>query len=104
MVMSSPDPSGRYARCNLDGRPVSPGDRRAIADFAETLRAVKTDPTVRWCELVEGEPPGTFWRYWHCPPPVVPEQDQRDLRGQWDKPAPDGIPVWRIDEARAPGC
>jgi len=101
--MSNPDRRGRYARCNLDGRPLSPGDAKAIRDFAETLRASKADPAVRWAELVEGEPAGTFWRYWYCAPSLVPGRDQRDLRGQWDRAAPDGIPVWRIDEHRGPG-
>lgn len=96
------NPPGGWARCNLDGRTLSPGDQRALADFAETLRASKADPAVRWAELVEGEPPGTFWRVWHCSPPASPGQDQRDFRGQWDQPAPDGIPVWRIDEIQVP--
>jgi hypothetical protein len=86
-----------WARCNFDGRPLSPEDAAVMRDFAATLRARKDDRAVQWRELVEGEPPGTYWREWHCPQPLI-RQSWRPVHAQWGPPGEDGIPVWQVFE------
>jgi hypothetical protein len=84
-----------WARCNFDGRPASPGDAAVMRDFTATLAARKDDPTVQWRELIEGEPPCTYWRQWHCAGPLAGET-WRPVHAQWGEPGPDGIPVWQV--------
>jgi len=90
--VSSDRPPGGWARCNLGGQPLSPGDERVIADFTATLAARRSDPSVQWRELVTGEN-GSYWREWHCAVPP-PGQVYRVLDSGWvteDEP-----PVRRI--------
>lgn len=87
-----------WARCNFDGRALSPGDERALRDFGVTLLLRETDPGLRWCELVRktGED-GPYWRKWYCPQPGI-RQVWRAVRQDWAEPGKDGLPVRRIYE------
>jgi hypothetical protein len=97
-----------WARCNFDGRPLSPGDARQVRDFMATLSARKADRGIHWRELVEdGLPgwapvypaarPGAYWREWHCAPPLIRQAWRVPPGGEeWAEPGQDGLPVRRI--------
>jgi hypothetical protein len=87
-----------FARCNLDGRPLSPADERAILDFGVTLLLRQADKDLQWCELVSARgQDGPYWRKWYCPQPGI-RQVWRAVRQEWAEPGEDGLPVRRIYE------
>lgn len=86
-----------YARCNFDGRPLSPGDAAVAGNFREFLRVRAAELGLRWCEQFKGPyGRGPYWVYWFCEPPV-PRALWRTVREEWDISG-DGLPVRRIYE------
>lgn len=84
-----------WARCNFDGRPMSPGDAEQVRNFLATLDARKADRGIHWRELVvDGDSPGPYWREWHTPPPLI-RQAWRVAPGgeEWHGSGEDGLPV-----------
>jgi hypothetical protein len=75
--VGTPDPPGGYARCNLDGRPVHPGDAKIITDYAATLVHLRTKPGLHWREKQDG-----YWQEWYCSPPL-PGQLYRVVHEEW---------------------
>jgi hypothetical protein len=94
-----------WARCNFDGRPMSPGDAEQVRNFLATLDARKADRGVHWRELADARdgywPPqssqaaeGPYWREWHCPPPLTRQRWRVAPGGEeWHGPGEDGLPV-----------
>ena len=85
-----------WARCNFDGKPVHPDDAAKARDFGAFLTARKAGARdLQWRELIEGEPPCTYWRNWYCPLPPL-RSAWRQVSAGWGEPGPDGIPVWCV--------
>ena len=82
-----------WARCNFDGRPASPGDQRAIGDFAAFLSARKAgDRALQWLELAQAENGGPYWRAWYCRQPPLRRAWRVAPGGEeWSGPGPDGL-------------
>lgn len=98
----------RWARCNHDGRPLSPGDQAAVDEFRQLLAARAGAPPLYWREL-RGEhlENGPYWEEWYCPVPPV-TMSYCVIRGEWIEPGDDvravscgpAYPVRRIFEIR----
>lgn len=106
-----------YARCNFDGRPLSPGDQRLADRFAawlgmtdaEKKRVARNDPewqeflgitreTLRRAGPVLREHSEGYWTEWYCEPPETGQRFRvRPGGDEWDQPTgPE--PVRRIFE------
>jgi hypothetical protein len=85
-----------WARCNFDGRPVSPGDQKVISDYAAFLSARKAgDRALQWLELAQAENGGPYWRAWYCRQPPL-RRAWRVTDYEWAGPGPDGLWTQRI--------
>lgn len=97
--MTTPPPGG-WARCNFDGRPLSPGDMRKAADFRAYLAARKDHPGLQWLELADADgEAGPYWRAWYCQvPPLSCAWRVVSGREEWAGPGPDGLQTRHIYE------
>lgn len=62
-----------WARCNFDGRPVSPGDQSVMAEFRQFLelrgRFAGDGPSLQWRQLRDDSGEDPYWEEWYCEVP-----------------------------------
>lgn len=93
----------QYARCNFDGRPVSPGDQAVMDEFREFLaqrgRFATGQLPLHGRQLRDGPGEETYWEEWYCQVPP-PGASYAVVLQDWTGPADDGHPVRRIFQVR----